>query len=201
MTLRVRRPPRGDLLIAAAATFAAVAGSAALSAHLTTRSGHSFVHLDALGYLLAALPGPALAWRRAWPNLVLLWTFAAVTAYGAAGFTPGPVYIPLIIAFFTAITIGDRRVAYAVLAAGYALAARPFSGHSPASAQLGLAAWLLLLAAAAEITRIRARIRRAEADEKARAGEAGASRPGGALARSGSASPMTCTMCSPTSSP
>jgi signal transduction histidine kinase len=52
------------------------------------------------------------------------------------------------------------------------IAALPVFGRTSAAVQLGLAAWLLGLAAAAEITRILARFRRAEADERAHAQEA-----------------------------
>jgi signal transduction histidine kinase len=67
-------------------------------------------------------------------------------------------------------------VACAVLAGGYLLSfARPVvEGRNLVSptARLALAAWLLVLAAAAEITRIRARARHTETEQAARAEEA-----------------------------
>ena len=185
MTLHARRPDRADVLLAAIVTVITLAGSAALDAHLSggatlsARTAHgsgSGRPLGVLGYLLIAATCAALAWRRSLPTPVLLWTFAGVSFLGLTGYRVGPEYLPLIVAFFAAVRYGDRRIAYAVLVAGFLLTfVRPLTQGreliSPA-ARLALAAWLLVLAAAAEITRIRGRASRAEAERSAQAEEA-----------------------------
>jgi signal transduction histidine kinase len=128
--------------------------------------------LDAGGVALLLLAGGALVWWRRAPTVTLLVTFFAVTGYNLAGYPPGPAYLPAIIGTFAAILWGRRWVAYAVLASGYLLAVRPLVGDSAAGTQFGLAAWLLVLAGAAEILRIRTRARRAEADRRAQAARA-----------------------------
>lgn len=155
-----RRPPITDVLLATVVTLATVAGSILLARHKATGQ------LDAVGVLLLVASGGALTWRRRWPTLTLLWVFATATTYGQLGYPGGFQNLPLIIAFMTAIYQGNRLAAYTVLAAGYLLAARPLVGHSSPAAQLGLAAWLLLLAAVAEVTR---RYRQAERHRAAQA--------------------------------
>ena len=86
--------------------------------------------------------------------------FGATLGYFALGYPAGPIWLPLIIAYFTAAVRGHRLAAAITAAAGfgvfpwldYALRnARP-----PSAIFLGaLAAWLLLVLGAAEIVRIR----------------------------------------------
>jgi hypothetical protein len=100
--------------------------------------------------------------------------FAVYLADAALAFQPGPVYLPLIIAFMAAVNRGHRRVAYAVLVAGYlvAIGVVGLGGRSSTLAfALGLAAWFLVLAAGAEIIRIRGQARRAQVQEAAQAAE------------------------------
>ncbi|WP_426504383.1 sensor histidine kinase [Dactylosporangium sp. McL0621] len=128
--------------------------------------------LDAGGVALLLLAGGVLAWWRRAPTVTMLVTFFAVTGYNLAGYPPGPAYLPAIVGTFAAILWGRRWVAYAALACGYLLAVRPLVGDSAAGTQFGLAAWLLVLAGAAEIVRIRTRARRAETDRRAQAARA-----------------------------
>jgi signal transduction histidine kinase len=186
VVLQAERPSRADIVIAAVVLVITMAGSAAFDAHMaggTTLRAHLPGHravlgrpLGVAGYLLVAATCAALPWRRSLPTPVLLWVFACVSVLGLTGYRVGPEYLPLIVAFFAAVTHGDRRVAYAVLAGGYLLSfARPVvAGRDLVSptARLALAAWLLVLAAAAEITRIRATVRHAEAERTARTQEA-----------------------------
>jgi signal transduction histidine kinase len=123
--------------------------------------------LDAFGVVLLVAAGLALIAMRRHPNLVLLAVYACVLVYDRMDYPRGAAYLPLIIAFFTTVTRGDRRVAYAILVLGYLLSALPAIGTSGLAGQLGLAAWFLVLAAAAELTRIWARARRAEAGRAA----------------------------------
>ena len=80
--------------------------------------------------------------------------------YVVRDYPNGPIYLSLIIAFFTAVTRGRRRVAVAALLAGYPLmlwlgwivGTRPAPGIGSI---LGVAAWLFVLLAVSEIVRVR----------------------------------------------
>lgn len=172
MLVHVSRPRLRDVLGAFATTVFVLVASAAVGDHAARHFGQPYQSLAAPGYLLIITTGVALAWRRLAPNTVLVVVFAAVTAYTAIGYPAGPIYSPLIVAFMFAIVHGDRRVGYAVLVAGYLIAAKPLFDHSGLGFELGLAAWLLVLAAGGEIARIRIRVRRAEAQEAALAATA-----------------------------
>ncbi|HEY2552275.1 MAG TPA: histidine kinase [Streptosporangiaceae bacterium] len=161
------RPPGRDALLAAGLAVVTLTGSYASSRH---GWGQHATPLGTAGYLLALTSCGALAWRRLYPTVVLLIVFGSVLAYNQIGYPAGPIYLPLIVAFCTAILRGDRRVSYAVLAVGYLIStcAGPVlhGNRLPTAAQFGgLAAWLLVFAAAAELFRIRARARRAETEE------------------------------------
>jgi signal transduction histidine kinase len=132
--------------------------------------------LDAVGYLLL-LAGPlALAWRRRFPEAVQVVVLSVTLAYQGLAFPRGPVFVALVIAFFTCAFLGRRWFAYAVLAVGYLgfVAALPaLTGRAPMSTAqaTALAAWLLVLVAVAEVARQRraaARAGRLRALEEAR---------------------------------
>jgi signal transduction histidine kinase len=127
----------------------------------------------AAGLLVVA--GVALVFRRRYPVAVLLTVFGATLAYFALGYTDGPIWIALVVAYLAAIMAGHRLLTAIVAVIGYALfpwfdyllrdgAAPSFSGLA------GLAAWLLLLFGAGEWIRLR-RERAAEA-VRIREGEA-----------------------------
>jgi signal transduction histidine kinase len=139
--------------------------------------GHWHRQAGVAGYLLVFAAGAALAWRRAAPTAVLLFSFACTMTFDALGYAGGPIYLALIIAFVTAVRLGDRRAAYAVLAGGYLVSAYlvpTVSGGRIGSlvSQAALASWLLLLAAIAELSRLAGRARHAEAERAARTEEA-----------------------------
>ena len=164
-----RLRPSQDVLLGAVAVLITVAGS-------VTFGEHHHHPLPLLGYLLAVVAGGALAWLRGHTSTVLLVVFGVHLCASLVGLQYMPTYLPLIVAFFVTVVRGDRRVAYAVLAAGYAVAIgvpAMLTGARPdGTFALALVAWFLVLASAAEITRIRARARRAQTQEAARAGEA-----------------------------
>jgi signal transduction histidine kinase len=123
--------------------------------------------LDLAGYLLLLAGPAALVVRHRWPEAVLLVAFVVTLAYVQLGYPKGPVFLSLVVAFFTAAIQGRRRVAWGVLAFGYVsflwLGALLGTEPGPTLGEaLGLAAWLLLLAAVAEFVRAR-RERDAEA--------------------------------------
>jgi signal transduction histidine kinase len=136
---------------------------------------------DAGASALVVVAAGALAWRRRYPVPVLGVVFGAVLLYYVRGYANGPIWLVLIIAYFTAVVAGHRLAAAVVAVVGflvfpwldYLLRDQP----GPSLGGLaGLAAWLLVLLGAAEAIRIRrervaeaARIREEEA--RRRAGE------------------------------
>jgi signal transduction histidine kinase len=126
--------------------------------------------IDALGVFLLLLGPFSLAFMRRHPGTVLLTTFGATLAYSTIGYRMGPIFISLIIAFFNAVIMGRRALAWSTIAAGYVsfLWLAPALGRDtwPTAAEIvGLAAWLLFLATVAEVVRAR----RESAMERARA--------------------------------
>ncbi|MET9258638.1 histidine kinase [Amycolatopsis sp. NPDC004079] len=123
--------------------------------------------------MTAAVAGAAVAWWRTRPTLALLAGFAMYAADLLLGTVPAPVFLPLVLLFAATVVLGRRPVGYAVLAAGYALAVSvPVPGwDAPTLASaVGLAAWFLVLAVAAELVRVRRQARQAR--EAGLAGEA-----------------------------
>jgi signal transduction histidine kinase len=136
---------------------------------------------DAGAVALLIVAAGALAWRRRYPVPVLGVVFGAVLVYQVLGYANGPIWLALIIAYFTAVVAGHRLAAAIAAVAGfgifpwldYLLRDRP--GPSLVG-MAGLAAWLLVLLGAGEAIRIRrervaeaARMREEEA--RRRAGE------------------------------
>src|SRR5437764_4127381 len=66
---------------------------------------------DALAFLLLAAGPLALMARRRAPGAVLVVVFATTLAYDIAGYPRGPIFLALIVAFFTAAFAGRRQVA------------------------------------------------------------------------------------------
>jgi signal transduction histidine kinase len=127
----------------------------------THRHGtHAFRSLDAIAVALL-LAGPlALAFRRRAPAAVLVIVLGVTVAYAVRDYPDGPVYASLIVAFFTAVTMGRRRAAVASLLCGFVLilwlpwvvGTKSAPGLGP---MVGVGAWLLVLLAVAEIVRVR----------------------------------------------
>jgi signal transduction histidine kinase len=120
----------------------------------------SFHGVDAFAVALLVAGPVALLFRRRAPAAVLLFVLGVTLVYVASDYPDGPVYISLVVAFFTAVTMGRRRVAVAALLAGYPLMLwlGPILGNRPApglGAMLGVAAWLSVLLAVSEIVRVR----------------------------------------------
>ena len=131
--------------------------------------------LDLLAYLLLAAGPVALLWRRRSPAVVLAVVMASNVLYFGLGYPYGPAWLALIVAFWTAVTGGARRAAWATafvgLAAYFTLAAL-LDRVAPATAAAIAAhlGWLLLVLAASEVA-LAARQRR-QAAERTRAEEA-----------------------------
>jgi signal transduction histidine kinase len=137
-------------------------------------------HLNALGYGLLCLGPLALLARRAYPRAVLAAVFAVTLAYALIGYPAGPVFLSLIIAFAVVVNRGYREAGIACIAAGWVLFLfGPWAvgtGDLPTVPQaVGLAAWLLVLLAVAEVVRSRrerqAAVRRSREEQGLRKAE------------------------------
>jgi len=137
--------------------------------------------LDALGLALLVAGPVALLGRRRWPLATLLVVAAVTVLFYALGYPFGPAWLALIVAFWTAVTGGQRLAAW--LTAGLAIPAyvalTALFGRTPAPSIGGVVAhlgWLLVVLVAAEVVRVRrervleAARTRAEEDRR-RAGE------------------------------
>ncbi len=153
-----------DVLLAVAVAVVGVTGSY-LAARHHAGAARSW---DAGAAVLMVFAAGALVLRRTHPVAVLAVVFAATLAYVVIGYPDGPIWLPLIIAFFTAVMSGHRRAAQFSLVVGFVafLWVKPLLHRGPGPgvfAALGLLAWLLLLLVAAEIRRIHVE-RRAESE-------------------------------------
>ena len=122
---------------------------------------HSGISPGWFGYLLLAVAGLVLTFRRQFPVVVLAVSLAATLLAGAIGHA-GMIWLALIVAFVGAVVAGRRLAAVASLVIGYAATCWPVwqvgrTGHTSVSAALGIAAWLLVLLAVAEFVRFRRR--------------------------------------------
>jgi len=116
---------------------------------------------DVGAVVLVAIASLALIGRRRWPLGVMAIVFATTFFYLLIGYHDGPIWIPLVIAYFNAASRGGRRVIVGGTAlVGFLLF--PWmdflfrDGPAPTAASLAaLAAWLLVIFGAAEIVRIR----------------------------------------------
>ena len=133
--------------------------------------------LDAVGVVLIVLGPLALVVRRRHPTWVLLGAVGSALLYTMLDYPRGPLYLAMIVALVTVFAAGLRRVAYAVLAGGYAgfVWITPWvkadSMPRPGVA-LGIGAWLLVLAGIGEVVRLRRAYAAAEA-QRARVQELG----------------------------
>jgi signal transduction histidine kinase len=163
---------------AEAVLLAAVAVVQLAGAPLAARHQAGGRDLDTWAFLLLAAAVAMLVFRRRWPVPTLAAVFAATLGYSLLDYPGGPIWLPLIIAFGTVLLTGHRLAAYVSLAAGYgaflwlvnAATGRPYP---TGWAIVGLAAWLLLLAAVAELVRNRrayqqASRQRAEEEQRTR---------------------------------
>jgi signal transduction histidine kinase len=106
-------------------------------------------------YLLLGIGGMSLLGRRRYPEAVL--AVALGTALWAGAISgAGMIWIVPIAAFFNAVLARRRLAAIGSLVVGYAYSFWPFrTGAHSASLAIGVAAWLLVLLAVAELIRIR----------------------------------------------
>jgi len=146
-----------------------------LGTYLASRHQSDRHSWDAMAVALLAAGTIALFWRRRHPGAVLVVVFATTLAYSVTNYPRGPVFAALIVAFVNAVMAGRRRLAWSSIAAGYVLflwLPAVFSTQRTTVADaVGLAAWLLVLAGAAEMVRFRrerAAVRARSLEEEAR---------------------------------
>jgi signal transduction histidine kinase len=125
------------------------------------RHDGNFRSIDALAVILLVAGPVALLLRRRAPAGVLVFVAAVDLVYVAVrNYPDGPVYASLIVAFFTAVTFGRRRMAIVTLVVGYVtflwLGWVLGTKDAPSlPAVLGVGAWLLVLLAISEVMRVR----------------------------------------------
>ncbi|MEU8136399.1 sensor histidine kinase [Streptodolium elevatio] len=178
------RIPR-DLLVTLALGAFQIGGTFA-AAH-NQRDEPGLRDLDPLAIVLVVIGPLLLLVRRRYPVQVLVASLLPPLVYTLREYPPGPVFLSLIVALFTAMIAGHRAVSYSVLLAGYL--AMGWLGPLIRDNELpnlawagGVAAWLLALAAFSEVVRVRrayvAAERRREAEEEAAREEAERARAG-----------------------
>jgi FtsX-like permease family protein len=109
-----RRIALADVRVAVGVGVVQVAGTYFASRH---HPGQRAFDAGALALLAAAALALLYRWRA--PALVLVLVFGATLSYSLVGYADGPIFLALIVAFFTAIMAGRRRVAWVVLGVGY----------------------------------------------------------------------------------
>ena len=110
-------------------------------------------------YPLLAVAALVLIARRRFPVAVLAVSLGTTLAAGAIG-PSGMIWIALIVAFFNAVIAGKQLAAAVSLIIGYLVSFWPpgqigDQGHASVAVALGVAAWMLVMLAAAEFIRIR----------------------------------------------
>ncbi|MFJ6015412.1 sensor histidine kinase [Streptomyces sp. NPDC092952] len=122
--------------------------------------------LDPVARLLLLLAVAVLLLRHRYPVAAAYGSAVAATAYLAAGYPYGPVFLAVAVGCFGAVVAGHRRAAWAAVGLvwlGHVLVAHwlyrwlPPAGDRAAGwgQELGITAWVLALAAAAEFVRVR----------------------------------------------
>ncbi|AXK32014.1 sensor histidine kinase [Streptomyces armeniacus] len=144
-----------------AITFITLVGSAFAASEQTDREA-----LDVFARVLLVLGPGQLLLRQRRPALVALGTSAVCALYLALGYPYGPIYLCVIVGTFTAVVAGHRRAAWSgllvlwssqVLVGAWLYRWLPPAGDggSDWSFALAPAAWMIAVAAAAEVARVR----------------------------------------------
>ncbi len=155
-----RRHPGGPLLAHGFLLPLGVAAIQIIGTHLAGFRQPERLDLDALGVVLLGVGPAALVFRRRYPVAVLGFVLTTTLAYSLMDYPMGPIFLALIVAFVTTVMSGHRGAAIISLLVGYpSFLWLPYLvGTEPPATlaqALGLAAWLLVLLAGAEIARSR----------------------------------------------
>jgi len=174
-----RAPACRTSLIADGALAAMLAAALPVITYFAAKHQPGHRPVDAGAIALVAASAGVLALRRRYPVAVLALVFGIILVYFVLGYAYGPIWLSLVIAYYTAVTSGRRLAAAIAAVAGFAIF--PWLDYllrhrqAPSAAGLAaLAAWLLVLLGAGEAVRIRreraaaaARVREEEARRKA----------------------------------
>jgi signal transduction histidine kinase len=147
-------------LIADAVLAGALAIVLSVATFFAARYHHDYRPVDAGAITLVAGSAVVLAARRRYPVPVLAVVFAITLAYFVLGYPNGPIWLTLIIAYYTAVASGHRLAAGIAAVAGFVIF--PWLDyllrHQPAPSAVSLAAlaaWLLVVLGAGEAMRFR----------------------------------------------
>jgi signal transduction histidine kinase len=141
--------------------------------------------IDALALALV-LVGPAmLAVRDRHPRTTLVVTIGSVLVYIGSGYPYGPIFVSLVVAFYNAVMVGQRRFAWGMAVAGYAgfVAAYAVDPRAEGTGWLHwtlVAGWLVVVLSVSELDRVRRqqRVERARAEHEEQERRAGEQRLG-----------------------
>jgi signal transduction histidine kinase len=115
---------------------------------------------DGWAIALVVVAAGSLAVRRRYPVATLVIVFGSTLVYFGFGYANGPIWLALIVAYFTAVLRGHRLAAAIVAVIGFGIfpwldqVLRDRPGPTPAQLA-GLAAWLLVLLGVADALRLR----------------------------------------------
>ncbi len=159
--------------------FALLVGALAIvGTHVVGQHQPDHRALDAGAFALLTAGAAALGFRRQYPGWVLIFVNGITLLYVLLDYPKGTNFLITIIAFFTAVMQGRRRIAWSVLVAEFVVFPwLPYIlGNDPAPTSkemFGLAGWLLVLATVAEMAHVRQQriIRTREEATRRRAGE------------------------------
>jgi signal transduction histidine kinase len=151
--------PRASLLLDGALAVG-LAAVISLGTYFASQDQPARRPFDAGAIALIVVAAGSVAVRRRYPAAVLASVFAAVLTYFVLGYANGPIWLALIVAYFTAAVRGHRLAAWLAATAGFVtfpwLDYLLRDGRAPSLLALAaLAAWLLVLFGAAEAVRIR----------------------------------------------
>ncbi|MEU9607040.1 sensor histidine kinase [Streptomyces sp. NPDC048057] len=122
--------------------------------------------VDVLARVLLVTLSACLLLRLRWPVVALVGTAVLTSLYLAAGYPYGPVFVPVLVAAFSAVVAGHRRAAWwtaGAFWAGHVLLAHWWYAYLPPSGdgaapwerELVFAAWIAAVLAGSELLRIR----------------------------------------------
>jgi len=155
-----RAPARRASLVSDSALAAALAVVLSVGTYFSAWHQHGHRSVDAGAIALVVASAGTLALRRRYPVAVLALVFGTTLIYFVLGYASGPIWLALIVAYYTATACGHRLAA--VIAGVAGLAIFPWldyllrDGSPPSLAGLAaLAAWLLVVLGAGEAVRIR----------------------------------------------
>jgi len=142
-----RAPARRTSLIADGALAAVLAVVLSVGTYFAAWHQHSHRAVDAGAIALVIASAGALALRRRYPVAVLALVFGTTLIYFVLGYASGPIWLALMVAYYTATACGHRLAAVVAAVAGFAIF--PWLGYllrdGPAPSLAALAAWLLVV--------------------------------------------------------